>query len=184
MRKQKRNEENKGEYALVTAMLDEARVLKNYLGKPKKAIKVCDEILQISPDNKDALLIKAGALGEMFELKKSDEILKFVMQKYPNDWEAYWLYAGSYFAVHEDEKALELIDRSLQLKVKFDNVMSKAQYLYLMSREGYMDYIEQAKKIDKKRAENFMKHFWIDSMDNVKPSFWEKIKALMAALKK
>ena len=62
------------EDAMIKAMLDEARILKNCLEKPKKAIKACDEILKISPYNKDALLIKAGAASELFEFNKSDEI--------------------------------------------------------------------------------------------------------------
>ncbi|MDI6738110.1 MAG: hypothetical protein QME12_06375 [Nanoarchaeota archaeon] len=173
----------KGEDAMITAMLDEARIVKNYLGKPKKAIKLCDEILKISPSNKDALLIKAGALGKLFELNKSDEILSFVMQRYPGDWEAYWLYAGHCFALGKDEKALEMIDKSLELRRTFDNVISKAQHLHLMGKGGYAELIAEAAKMDKKRAENFMKKHWINDLDDVKPSFWEKIKVIREVFK-
>jgi len=42
----------------VLEMLDEARFTKNVLGKPRKAIKICNKIFEIDPENRDALLVK------------------------------------------------------------------------------------------------------------------------------
>lgn len=98
-------------------------------------------------------------------------------------WEAYYLSAMNHFSVSEDEKALELIDKSIELNKNFNNVISKAQMLSLMGKEGYAELIEEAKKIDKKRAENFMKNIWIDDMECVKPTLGQMFKAVRAIKK-
>jgi len=170
---------NKRGNTKIAEMLDEARFLRNYTGDQKKAIKVCDKILELLPDNIDAMLIKAGALSALFEIDKSDELLKSIMEKWPEHWEAYYLYAGSCFARQDNEKTLEMIDKSLHLSRRFDNVIMKAQYLYLQGKDGYTEYIEEAKKIDKLRAENFLRHSWIDDTGDVKPT----IKELLVAAK-
>mgnify|MGYP001605049657 CR=1 FL=1 len=51
----------------ILEMLAEAKFLKNEIGETKNAIKLCDKILKMDPDNRDAMLIKAGGLKESGE---------------------------------------------------------------------------------------------------------------------
>lgn len=48
----------------IDEMLGEARFLRNGIGDAKGAIKECDKILKIEPENRDAMLIKAGRIKD------------------------------------------------------------------------------------------------------------------------
>ena len=159
-------------------MLDRARFLKNELGKAKKAIKLCDKILKIDPDNRDAMLIKAGGLKELGEVQRFLSLSKEIIKKWPGHWEAYYLLSLFSFAVNEDDKALELMLKSICLGDNFDNVISYGQMLYLTGDHEYSEYVDRARKIDAKRARNFMKNHWIWDEDNVEPSITEELLAL------
>lgn len=166
----------------VESLINEARFHRNITCKDKKAIKICDRILKIDPFNRDAMLIKAGALKSLYRNNEAVALINKIMRKWPSNWEAYYLLAGHYFSVNEDEKALELIDKSLELDERFDNVIQKAQMLYLMGKD-YMEFVEKARKIDKERTENFMKNVWIYNMNNVKPTIGELFNALKALVR-
>ena len=71
----------KQDHHKIGALLDEARFVKNAIGNPKKALKLCDQILKREPENRDALLIKAGAFGETFELDKAEELTTRIIQQ-------------------------------------------------------------------------------------------------------
>jgi tetratricopeptide (TPR) repeat protein len=151
-------------------MLDEARFLKNQLGNAKKAIKLCDEILKIEPENRDAMLIKAGGLNELGKAEEFARLTKSIVQRWPDHWEAYYLMSMPLFALNEDEAALKLMEKSLELDENFNNVSSYAQMLYLIGRSDYIEYVEKMKKLDAARADNFMKNVWVWDMDGVKPT--------------
>lgn len=163
-------------------LINEARYYRNIACKDSKAIKICDKILKIDSNNRDAMLIKAGALKAIYKIDKALDLIDHIIKKWPEHWEAYYLLAGHYFSIEEDEKALDLIDKSIKLNETFDNVIQKAQMLYLMGKD-YMEFVEKAKKIDRKRAENFIKNVWIYDINNVKPTLSELFHAFKALTK-
>lgn len=68
------------------------------------------------------------------------------------------------------EEALKYANKSLDLDNEFfDALITKAQLLFWMGNEGYKELIEQCHKIDKKRAQNFMKYSWINQIPNTHP---------------
>ncbi len=116
----------------VLLMIDEARILKNEVGDRTGALKLCEKILKLSPDNRDALLLKAGALGESGRLREEAEILAETIRLYPENAEVYYLCALKFFAMGEDDEALKYIDTSLERDENFNNLITKAQFLHLM----------------------------------------------------
>ena len=52
-------------------LLNKARISHNHLCDEKEAIKICDKILKEHPENRDALLIKAGSLSEINKESKN-----------------------------------------------------------------------------------------------------------------
>lgn len=166
------------EKATVLEMLDEARHIKNVLGNPKKAIKICDKILEIDPENRDALLIKAGGLQELMHFQDALFLNQKIREKWPQHWEAYYLAGMNYFGQEKDLEALEMIDKSVELEETFDNVIAKAQMLCIWGKE-YEPWLQKARAMDKKRTENFMKHHWVGNMDSLEVGLWDKIKVKM-----
>ena len=167
---------DKGKDWEINSMLDEARFVKNQLGYPKKAIKICDKILKIDDSCRDAMLIKAGAFGELFYIDEALELIKKIIQKWPEHWEGYYLLALNLTTTNNDEEGLKAINKSIELNENFDNVISKAQMLYFMGKSDYIEFVENAKKIDSKRTENFMQNHFIYDVDTVKPTISELIK--------
>jgi len=100
-------------------------------------------------------------------------LIQMIIEKWPQDWEAYYLAAGNYFSQNKDQEAVEMIDKSLERKETFDNIISKAQMLCIWGKE-YQPWVEKARKMDKKRLENFMQHHWVGNMDQLKISHDDK----------
>ena len=163
------------EKATVLKMLDEARFIKNVLGNPRKAIKLCNQILEIDPENRDALLIKAGGLQESMHFQEALALHQQIIEKWPQHWEAYYLAGMNHFSQERDREALEMIDKSVECKEMFDNVIAKAQMLCLWNKE-YESWLEKARLMDASRAANFMKHHWVGNMDKLEVTLWDKIK--------
>ena len=159
-------------------MLDEARLLRNVIGDQKGAIKECDRILKIEPENRDAMLIKAGALKELGKVEDFLELNNEIIKKWPEHWEAYYLLSLFSFAFKEDGKALELMSKSISLEENFNNAISYGQMLYITGDHLYMEYVEKAKKIDPQRARNFMKNHWVWDENSVQPTIMEELNAL------
>src|SRR3989338_1512646 len=93
----------------ILQMLNEARLLRNVSGDQKGAIKECDKILRIEPENRDAMLVKAGALKELGKVEEFTELANGIIKKWPEHWEAYYLLSLFCFMMNEDDKALELM---------------------------------------------------------------------------
>jgi len=167
----------------ILQMLNEARLLRNVIGDQKGAIKECDKILRIEPENRDAMLVKAGALKELGKVEEFTELANGIIKKWPEHWEAYYLLSLFCFMMNEDDKALELMQHSIKLDENFNNVTSYAHILYLTGSHDYAQYIEKAKSMDRKRAENFMKNIWIWDVGSIKPSFLQTLKAVGIARK-
>lgn len=164
----------------IKEMVNEARILRNVLGEQKKAILMCDKILRLDANNRDAMLIKAGALKELGKIDQFVLLVKEIIPKWPDHWEAYYLWSMLYFMMNEDAKGLELMHKSITLEENFNNVIIYGQMLYLSGVQEYATYIEKAKRIDKPRAENFLKNEWVWDLDEVKPTLMEKMKALVS----
>lgn len=168
----------------IRSMLDEARFLHNNLGESKKAVSICNKILEIDASCRDAMLIKAGALNGLFRLDESKELINKIIKKWPEHWEGYYLLALHCFALNEDEEGSAAIDKSLELNENFDNIMIKAQMLYMANKGDYMKYVDKARRIDKKRAENFMKSHFVYDVNLVQPTFSEFFDAIKQIMKR
>lgn len=159
-------------------MVEEARYTKNVLVDPQKAIKLCNKILETDAENRDALLIKAGGLQELTHLSEALTLIQKIIEKWPQHWEAYYLAAMNHFSKEHDQEASDMIDKSVERKEAFDNVIAKAQMLCIWGKE-YNSWLEKARKMDEQRTENFMQHCWVGNMDELKISFWDTIKTKM-----
>jgi len=144
----------------ILEMINEARILRNKIGDPDSTIDTCEKILKLSPDNRDALLLKAGALGELGRFEEEADVLAKILELYPDNHEVYYLYALRSFSLGRNNEALRYIDMSLERYETFSNVITKAQILHLMGDEDYKKYLKKAEQIDKKRLNNFMKNCW------------------------
>lgn len=130
-------------------------------GNYKGALIICEKILDIHPTCEEILLLKADCL---FHLEKQDESLdctKILLEINPHCDQAYCQLAVIMFSVGDYNAALKAINDSLRIYSKnFDSIILKAQILYQLKRPSYKKWIEKAKQIDLKRAENFMENFW------------------------
>lgn len=128
----------------------------------EKALKVCNKILKAHPGCEEALLMKAECL---FHLAKPDQALaclKTVLEINPNSDQAHFQFATIMFAMRELKTALNAVNESLKIDSNsFDSLILKAQILYQLNDDSYKDCVEKARKVDAKRAENFMKKYWI-----------------------
>ena len=140
-------------------LLNKARYYHNCLCDEEEAIKICDSIIKIEPENRDAMLIKAGSLSEINKEKESFQLITKIIEKWPNHWEAYYLMGLLLFNTNE-EMAMKNLIKSINLEKKFDNIITAAQLLYFMQKPGYETYLEYAKKIDSVRYNNYMKNYW------------------------
>ncbi len=143
----------------ISALLEEARFHRNASCNDKKAIKICNEILEIDENNRDAMLIKAGALGQIGKNKASLELIDKIIEKWPEHWEAYYLKGLRLFNKNE-RKAMQLFKKSLEKEERFDNLVSAAQLAYFMGKHNYQGYLNKAKELEPERFENFMKTCW------------------------
>lgn len=140
-------------------LLNEARFFHNTLENEQEAIKICDQILELNPDNRDALLIKAGSLPHLDRNDEANELIVNIKAKWPDHWEAYYLQGVALFNENE-EKAMREFEKSIELKETFDNLISAAQLACFMQRPVYKEYLGKAKKLDQKRFDNYMKSYW------------------------
>ena len=140
-------------------LLNKARHYHNCLCDEEEAIKICDSIIKIEPENRDAMLIKAGSLSEINKEKESFQLITKIIEKWPNHWEAYYLMGLLLFNTNE-EKAMANFNKSIKLKKTFDNTIVAAQLAYFLQQPDYKLYLEYAKRIDLIRYSKYMKNFW------------------------
>jgi tetratricopeptide (TPR) repeat protein len=143
----------------IQEMLNKVRHYHNDLRDEEEAIKICDEILKQDPENRDALLIKAGSLPQINKEKESLQLIAKIIEKWPNHWEAYYLLGLRLFNINE-EMAMESLIKSIKLKKTFDNCISLAQLMYFMQNKQYEDYLEYAQEINDLRFEAYMENYW------------------------
>ena len=143
----------------ICKLLGEARRLHNITYESEKAIPLCDEILRLDKDNRNALLIKAGALHKINKEKEAYDLLIYIINKWPDHWEAYYLLGITFFNTNE-KKAAEFFEKSLELKETFDNLTFYAQLLYFLRDSKYKRLLMKAQKLDPIRFKRFMKEYW------------------------
>jgi len=137
-------------------------------GKYKEALKLADEILEIIPDDEEALLLKTIILPSLGRTSEAEEILKFVNKKYgkTTDWNFYR--AQLYFWNGNLSKAMEFMKQALEKNPdNFDALTGYANYLDLAREESSKEFLEKAEKIDNKRAERFKKKYWITQKEYI-----------------
>jgi len=141
-------------------------------GKYKEALALADKILEILPDEEEALLLKAEILPAINKKKEAEDILEIVSKKYGKSGSWHFHRASLYFWHGNLSKALESIKEAMKKDPEdFDVLLSYAQYLYLAKDELYKEYLDKARKIDYKRVKNFEKKYWISQKEFIKGSF-------------
>ncbi len=124
-----------------------------------KAIELCNKALKIEPENKDAMLIKAGSLDCLGKEKEAYELIQKIIEKWPANWEAYYLMGMLLFNTNE-KMAIENINKSIKLNNNFNNVIAAAQLLYFLEEKKYNEYLKEAKRLAPKRFEKYMEDYW------------------------
>jgi len=151
-------------------LLQEADELLNK-GKYEEALKNANEVLEMISDD-ETLLIKAEILNNLRKFEEAEKILKKIDKR--GDLKAYASFyrAQRYIFEANFVKALEYVkDAYKQEPDNFDFVIGLANYSYLNDDKSYNQYLEKAKKIDKKRTERFLKKFWIETKELMKGPF-------------
>jgi tetratricopeptide (TPR) repeat protein len=140
-------------------LLDKARHYHNILCDEKEAIRICNKILKEYPENRDAMLIKAGALNLINREKESFQLITQIMKKWPRNWEAYYLMGLLLFNTNE-RMAIKNFKISIELEKNFNNIIALSQLLYFLEDENYKKYLKEARIINILRYKNYMNNFW------------------------
>jgi len=141
-------------------------------GKYKEALELADKILEMLPDEEEALLLKAEILPAIDKKKEAEEILEKVSKKHGKSGSWHFHRASLYFWHGNLSKALESIKEAMKKdQDNFDVLMSYANYLYLAKDDSYSEYLEKARKLDPKRTKRFEKKYWISQKEFAKGKF-------------
>lgn len=142
----------------ILKLLNKARYYHNIKCEEIKAIKICNQILKKYPENIDAMLIKAGSLDCLGKERESFLLIKDIIKKCPNHWEAYYLMGLLLFNTNE-KMAIENFKKSIKLKKTFDNTISAAQLLYFLENNSYKEYLKEAENLEPARFKSYMKNY-------------------------
>jgi tetratricopeptide (TPR) repeat protein len=135
------------------------------------AVELADEILLLAPENEDAMLIKAEALTHLDRVMESDILLDRVLERNPRCVMAYVLSVFNSMAVMDLQEALRFANKGLGIDPEdFDLVMSKAQLLYWLGDPEYKSWIEEARRINRDRTDDFMAFHWIEEVPPTHPA--------------
>ena len=141
-------------------------------GGYQKALNNVEQVLEIIPDDEEALLLKSQILPYLNRAQEAEKILNNIAEKLGKS--AYWYFyrAGLSFWHGNIAHAVESIKEAVEKEPNnFDVVASAAQYLYLDKDEAYKDYLQRAKEIDAKRVKNFESKYWISQEELIKGPF-------------
>jgi tetratricopeptide (TPR) repeat protein len=143
----------------ISEFLNRARYFHNINCDEIKAIELCNKVLKKDPENRDAMLVKAGSLSSLDKEKESYQLITKIIKKWPDHWEAYYLMGLLLFNTNEN-MAIENFKKSIKLKKTFDNTISAAQLLYFLEDNSYKEYLKEAENIEPARFKNYMKNYW------------------------
>ncbi|XP_028748234.2 protein O-mannosyl-transferase TMTC1 isoform X2 [Peromyscus leucopus] len=94
-------------------------------GRHKEALEVYREAVSLQPSQRDLRLALAQVLAVMGQTKEAEKMTSHIVSEEPRCLECYRLLSAIYSKQEHHEKALEAIDRALQLKPRDPKVISE-----------------------------------------------------------
>ncbi|XP_036036964.1 LOW QUALITY PROTEIN: protein O-mannosyl-transferase TMTC1 [Onychomys torridus] len=94
-------------------------------GRHKEALEVYQEAVSLQPSQRDLRLALAQVLAVMGQTKEAEKMTSHIVSEEPRCLECYRLLSAIYSKQEHHGKALEAIDRALQLKPKDPKVISE-----------------------------------------------------------
>ncbi|XP_063142940.1 protein O-mannosyl-transferase TMTC1 isoform X4 [Rattus norvegicus] len=94
-------------------------------GRHKEALEVYREAVSLQPSQRDLRLALAQVLAVMGQTKEAEKITSHIVSEEPRCLECYRLLSAIYSKQEHHEKALEAIEKALQLKPKDPKVISE-----------------------------------------------------------
>ena len=131
--------------------------------KYKELLEIAEQMLKLDKKNESALLFKAEIQFKAGQLIDSLKILDSLLKINPENTGANYQKSMILFILQRNEEALEFCDKALaKEKNNFNLLLIKAGILKQMNydKKEVNKCIEKAKKIDKKRTEEFLKKYW------------------------
>ena len=137
-------------------------------------LELLDKALELDPENEQALDIKMDVIQSHNKPDDAEKIAdKLINMKFLNTEiyvNAYKIKSCVLLTKGFETKNKNLLIKSLDccnkgLKIEsddYDLTIQKAGILFQLGRKEFNEYLKKASKIDKKRTELFMKHYWID----------------------
>ncbi|MBI4146798.1 tetratricopeptide repeat protein [Candidatus Woesearchaeota archaeon] len=137
--------------------------------KYSKAIPLLQKVLNIIPEDEEALSLIIEAHVALGQSKEAQEYSARLMDINPENPEFLLSIVHQHILKEEYDAALKKVDVVLKMAPDwFDPVIMKAQLHYWLGKE-YQSLIDIARRIDKKRTDNFMKKFWIEEIPPCHP---------------
>lgn len=151
-------------------LIDEARDLLDQR-RFAEAINNLKEVLDIIPDDEEAISLIAEAYASLDDKNNADKYRRLLHEINPENPEFFIMEAQQAVLRQDFKQGLENVDRALKLCPDyFDAIIMKAQLLYWQDNKDYKKFISLARQIDKKRTDRFMKEFWIEGIPESHPS--------------
>lgn len=142
------------------------------VGKYKEALKIADECLKMIPNDEEILLMKAEILNNLDEYEKAEMILKKMDKIESAKAFASFYRSQRYFYEGNFIRAIQHMKEAYEQEPEtFDFIIGLANHLSLTKDKYYNEYVEKARKIDKKRTEKFLKKFWIEQKELARGQF-------------
>lgn len=116
----------------------------------EEAIDYLDSVLNIEPENHEALFYKSLSLSYLDDNEQAIEVMDEAI-KYCGDNDAYWMNKGVFlFEMDEYDEALKCFDKSSQLNPdNIDPIVNKALlYCYIDEHEEGFKYFDKALEMD------------------------------------
>jgi predicted TPR repeat methyltransferase len=95
------------------------------LEQPELALTAADEVLAMEPDNQEAWLHRATALGDLARHDEAADAFQRVLAAHAAQPEVWSRYAHSLLALHRDQEALQAYERALALAPAQGEVWSR-----------------------------------------------------------
>ncbi|MBN1143082.1 MAG: tetratricopeptide repeat protein [Bacteroidales bacterium] len=113
----------------VEAYLAQA-ALRLQLNKPQDAMESCNAVLDLEPNNKDALLIRSRVYAKLTEYPKAIDDLSKILFNNPDDKEMYLIRGTYYQEFTQHQNAINDFSRALMIDKKLSEAVYKRAYSY------------------------------------------------------
>jgi len=143
-------------------------------GEYGKALVNVDKVLSIVPNDEESLLIKSEILIYLDRFDESESILKKLDKRQSGDLKHFIPFYRSqrYFSQGNMFMALKYMKEAYETdNDNYDFVIGLANHLYLWNDKHYIDFVEKARKLNKKRTDKFLKKFWIEPKEMLQGEF-------------